>query len=478
MRRSGRSQVSRRRFLQGLGAGAALAGGFFNSKVAMGQTGSAPVRLLLLPLQHGWGRDRNYGNFSGSETNFTIPAPLAGLEAIRDQCVFVDGLRGTLWGNAHDVSYSDMFTASVPWGEGDSEQLGAVFPEPMGPSIDWAIADALGVNALRLSAGYRSWGKAFNPMCFDENAREQAFYTTAQAAYDAIIDPLNQRASAAEPDPGRDAVRDQLFAFLGRDTGRMLRKVSGTERLKLEGYLDALNDLGNRIGGNAGGGLAAGDIPPAPGQGLAFADEIDHMFELVRVAFMADTHRVAVLGLGEHYDSWEWTDSMGQARVGNIWGADFHHEVAHYENADMRLAFEGWAAWYVQKLVAFVRQLAQTPDVDGRMLIDNTIIVLTGEVETGGHDTRSKLHPVIGGGGGIRRGRWLDLPGVEPRDRQGVFIGGTDRAGNAIESDINYGLPFGRHHHADLWVSVANLCGVPLSNFGFAGYNHQPIQLT
>lgn len=467
--------VTRRDFVRGLGAGAALAGTFFNSRVAMGQTGTAPVRLLLIPLQHGWGRDRNYGNFSGTEDNFVIPAPLTALEAIRDRCTFVDGLRGTLWGNAHDVSYSDMFTASVPWDENSSEQLGNVFPEPMGPSIDWLIGDALGVNVLRLSAGYQSWGKAHNPMSFDKNAREQAFYTSARAAYDALIDPLNQNVTT-EVDHGREAVRDQLFAFLGRDTQRMLGKVSGTERLKLEGYLEAVNDLGNRIsGGN--GGLRAEDIPPAPGMGLTFEEEMDHMFELVRVAFMADTHRVAVLGLGEHYDAWEWTDSMGQARVGNIWGADFHHEVAHYENADMRLAFEGWAHWYVQKLVGFVQRLAQTPDVDGRMLIDNTLIVLTGEVETGGHDTRMKLHPVIGGGGGIRSGRWLHLPEVEPRDRKGVFIGGTLRDGTLVESGINYGLPFGRHHHADLWVSIANLCGVPITSFGFDDYNYQPIAL-
>ena len=470
-------EISRRRFLQGMGAGAALAATLYDAKLALGQSATAPVRLLLVPLQHGWGRDRNYENFSGTESNFVIPAPLSGFDAIREHMLFVDGLRGTLWGNAHDVSYSDIFTAAVPWDEGSSEQLGHVFPEPMGPSIDWLIGNRLGKGVLRITAGFRSWGKQWNPTCFDDNFRDQPFYTSAQAAYDALIDPL--RANTTMQDTrGRDAVRDQLFQLLGRDANRMLRRVSGNERLKLEGYLEAVNDLGNRIRATGTGGLAPSDIPDAPGGGLSFESEIDHMFELVRLAFMADTHRVAVLGLGEHYDAWDWTDSMGQARVGNIWGSDFHHEVAHYENADMRLAFEGWANWYVQKMVGFVRTLAQTPDVDGRTLIDNTIIVLTGEVETGGHDTRCKLHPVIGGGGGIRGGRWLRLPDVEPRDRQGVFIGGTLRTGEMVESGINYGLPFGRHHHADLWVSIANLCGVPITSFGFDGYNHQPIQLT
>jgi len=472
-----RKELTRRTFMQGLGAGAGLASTFFNSPVAMGQSGDAPVRLLIIPLQHGWGRDRDYGNFSGSEDDFTIPEPLTGFDAIRHQCTFVDGLRGTLWGNAHDVSYSDILTAMVPWDEGSSAQLGEHFPEPMGPSIDWLIGNMLGVNVLRLTAGWRSWGKPYNPTCFDGNAQEQAFYTTARQAYDAIIDPLNQSAGGEEF-RGRNAVRDNLFAFLGRDTERMLAKVSGTERLKLEGFLNSLNDLGNRILNPGNGAINPADIPARPGDQQDLEQEMDNYFELVRLAFMADTHRVAVLGLGEQKRDWTWTDSMGQARVGNTFGDDFHQEVAHYDSADARLSFEGWAKWYVDKLVAFVQQLEQTDDIDGNRLIDNTIIVLTGEVETGGHDTRMKLHPVIGGGGGIRRGRWLHLPEVEPRDRQGVFIGGPDRAGNLIESGINYGLPFGRHHHADLWVSIANLCGANIQSFGFPDHNYQPIVLT
>lgn len=88
------------------------------------------------------------------------------------------------------------------------------------------------------------------------------------------------------------------------------------------------------------------------------------------------------------------------------------------------------------------------------------------------------MHTLIGGGGGIRRGRWLKLPDVDPRNRGGVFIGGKDRAGNQIESGLNYGDTIARHHHADLWVSIARLCGAPLDTFGIDVYNYQPIALT
>ena len=137
------SKINRRSFLKGLGAATGLAAAFMGSKVALGVTDQAPTRVLLVALQHGWGISLGH-EFSGSEFDFQLPPQLAGFESIKDQMVSVDGARGTLWGNAHDVSYSDIFTASVPWDETGSDQLGNHFPEPMGPSLDWVIGQHTG----------------------------------------------------------------------------------------------------------------------------------------------------------------------------------------------------------------------------------------------------------------------------------------------------------------------------------------------
>ena len=475
-------RLDRRHFLKGLTAGAGVASMFFNSPVARGQTTVAPVRVLLVPLTHGWGYDPSFGSdFTGSELDFTIPRPLQGFEAIKNQCVFVDGVRGTLWGNAHDVSYSDIFTAAVPWGEGSSDQLGEHFPEPMGPSLDYVIGSHHQRDVLRLSAGYGSWGFQHNPTCFDDNARLLSHYTTPRAAYDGIIAPI--RDSVSPLPPGRRAMRNAFFDFLGRDTNRLLAKVSGTERLKLEGYLDALNNLGDRLNANIPVELTPGDIPPRPGIDLPFLDTIDQFFELITLAFRADTHRVAVLGLGEQLPTWSWIDESGKAQQGNIWVSDFHHNVAHYNPAthmttNNRLAYEGWVQGYVQKIVQLANQLAAIEDIDGRTLLDNTIIVLTGEVSNGEHDTRRKTHILVGGGGGIRRGRWIRTAGVPPRSRGGFFIGGRTRDGTLVESTINYGGDFAAPATGDLLAAVGRLAGVPMDTFGFATNNTAPLQLT
>lgn len=473
--------IDRRTFLKGLGAATGLAATFMGSKVALGNTETAPTRVILVALQHGWGRDFDFDNkITGSEFDFQLPPHLRGFDSIKDQMVFVDGVRGTLWGNAHDVSYSDIFTAAVPWDETGSAQLGQHFPEPTGPSLDWLLGQHSGKPVLRVSARYRSWGRQSQPLCFDGQSRVLDPYFRARDAYDAIIDPI--RAGAQMPDPGKDAVRENLFEYLGRDTDRLMKKVQGAERAKLERYLTSLNDLWVRVKSQGSVQLSESDIPDRPTQSPEFEAMIDHYLEMIRLSFWVDSHRVAVLGLGEGVDAWSWRDKNGNVQMGNPWGTNFHHEVAHHSlqnnpDRDPRLAFEGWVGWYVRKIVDLTNLLKNTPDVDGKTLLDNTIIMLTGEVGTGNHDRRNKLHMLIGGGDRLRRGRWINVPTVPARNRNGVFIGGETRDGQEVESGLNYGNDLSVLHTADVLKAVGNLAGLSLTSIGLPSNNRAPMDL-
>ena len=480
-------RITRRTFIKGLGASAGLAGSFFGSRVAMGQTSTAPLRVLFIGLQHGWGVNPEFGRtFQGSEFDYTLPSHLGAFESIKPHAVFVDGVRGTLWGNAHDVSYTDMLTAATPWDEnGNDDDLPGPFPVPEGPSIDYVIAQHANKPALRLSAKYQSWVNKPHPLSWDDNKNVLYGFATPQGAYDAIIEPMRSNL-LDPPSPGRIAKRQELFEFLGQDTERIRRKVSGSERRRLDEYLTSLNTLSERLTRQNNAILTEADLPTRPTMSPEFEASIDHYFDMIRLGFKFDTHRVAVLGFGEGLDEWTWIDKDGQMRQGNPWDEGFHHAVAHYEKKDdpdvddRRSAYDSWVAWYAGKVTQFVESLLTTTDVDGKPLLDNTLIMLTGEVGTGTHDTRNKLHTLFGGGDRLRRGpqgRWIQSPGVDPRNRDGVFIGGQRRNGEEVESGLNYGSDLSIWHTADVLTEVGKLAGVPLTSFGLEANNRAPMPL-
>ena len=276
-----------------------------------------------------------------------------------------------------------------------------------------------------------------------------------------------------------------------------MKKVSGDERAKLEGYLQAVNAVSERLNQQSKVVVSLDDIPERPTQSPAFSQMVDDYLEMIRLVFQADTHRVGVLGFGEGIDDWQWRDKDGSIKTGSPWkegspiedktkGGNFHHYVAHHSPKDShselgRLAYDGWVGWYVQKIVKLVKALQATPDVDGRTLLDNTIIMLTGEVGTGNHDTRNKLHTIIGGGDRLKRGpkgRWVQAPTIEPRKREGVFIGGTDRHGNTVENTVNYGAPLSVWHTGDVLTEIARIAGVPKPQIGLDINNSAVMPLT
>lgn len=480
------STFNRRTFIKGLGASAGIAGSFFGSKVAMGQTQEAPLRVMFIPLQHGWGINPEFDRvITGSEYDFQLPVQLQAFEPIKDQLVLIDGVRGTMWGNAHDVSYTDLLTAATPWGEdGNDDAMPGPFPIPEGPSLDYVIGQHVGKPVLRLSASYRSWVSTPHPLCFDDQKRALSIFGSPRDAYDAIIGPIRNNLQDP-PSPGREAMRRNLFEYLGKDTERLRQKVSGSERARLDDYLSTFNRLSERLDEQADSIITEADLPDQPTQSPEFESAIDHYFDMVRLSFKFDTHRVAVMGMGEGIDEWTWRDRDGAVRQGNPWDEGFHHAVAHYEKRDgeagdndrRRNAYDGWVDWYARKITQFVQSLAATPDIDGRSLLDNTLIMLTGEVGTGTHDTRNKLHTLIGGGDRLPRGRWINVPGVNPRMRDGIFIGGQTRSGEIVESGLNYGADVSVMHTADVLLGIAKLVGVPIESFGTAANNRSPMKL-
>jgi hypothetical protein len=181
-----------------------------------------------------------------------------------------------------------------------------------------------------------------------------------------------------------------------------------------------------------------------------------------------------------------WTDTAGNPHTGiSGYTGDFHQDIAHYNEgkpADAKRAYVGWTQYNAQKVVNFVKDLQNTIDIDGRRLIDNTIIVLTGEVGNGTHDRDFKPHVVIRGGGvisgstnAIRTGRWYKTPlistsSVGSRDSSGVY--------KSIKQTTSWANnQCAQFSHADLFTRVAQLTGLNISNVGIDRMNLSPLSI-
>jgi len=462
-------EYSRRRFIQAL-AGLGLLP-LVNVPKLLAATTTPPLRFLFVSLQHGWGMGSslpdNIGNFSGTADNFNLPDIWTPFEAIKNQCLFIDGLRGGIFAhkvNAHDHSYSDILTAGTAL---DPTKSGGNFPYPVNPSIDWQIAQHYGKDALLFSRGYASWGQPFHPLSYDSGLNRLPFFTDAGQAYNSIKSQIEGGSGTPLP----DLVSPRLFSILENRSQMLLGKLNGYEKQKIEKYEAAAQAMNAKIT-QSGGQVIAGTarVEKVPVAGQSQNAEMDSYLDMIRVAFTNNSHQVAVLGLGNWDNGYERSQIIQESTEG------FHHAVAHYGEgnthaADSRAAMKNWTHWHINKIVGLVQRLETTLDIDGSPLIDNTVIVLTGEVGNGVHATRAKGHILIGGGNRISKGKWLKLPGVEPRNRQGFQLFTRDAAGTLVENTVNYGSQYSQYTHGDLFVQLGNLAGLGISSFGMDVHN-------
>ncbi|GIW93341.1 MAG: hypothetical protein KatS3mg110_1382 [Pirellulaceae bacterium] len=146
--------------------------------------------------------------------------------------------------------------------------------------------------------------------------------------------------------------------------------------------------------------------------------ENDRMPELTRMqldllvhALENDFARVA---------TFQFTNSVGQARMRWLDISEGHHELSHEPDSN-EVAQDKLTRinrWYCEQLAYLVKRLAETPEPGGPgTLLDNTTIIWTNELGKGNSHTLDNIPFVLVGNGlGFRMGRVVRLPRV-PHNR-------------------------------------------------------------
>lgn len=438
--------LNRRSLIKTLGAMGLVSAAGANRALANTQS---PLRVLTVVLQHGWGiSGTSNRSMQADENGFAFPDGLDPFNSIKDQCTVVDGLL-TLgeWGNNHDLSYADILTAGVPFGQ-ESSAYDQHMPLSVTPSIDYLLQEKSGKPAFRFSAGYKSWGVQYHPLSFDHNSSVLPFYTKASDAYSSIFKDLPTLASSntGNTNNADTQLLNKVFEFIKNPAQAQYDAIPVSEKDKLDRYLLAVEHLKTKNATTVGysGSERLARVPEASQTTL---EDLTSYLDMVKVGFANNLTTSAVVGVGDIIPL-----------------SDFHHVHAHTNSS----TYWDTRRTYAQAIVKLATEMSQVVDFDGNSLLDNTVIVLTGEVGDGLHNLVNKGHIMIGGGAHFNVGRLIKVPQVTGDVKAGLLredINGT------LQSYVRWSTIASTRTNADLWRDIGSKAGLNLPEFGLPSQN-------
>jgi hypothetical protein len=278
-----------------------------------------------------------------------------------------------------------------------------------------------------------------------------------------------------------------VISYLQADLARLQGLVPSSEKDRITAHADAINQLqktlqatyGGGMGGSGGGGAtcAKPTAPPSfsntasgtqtsngvstslagvdyyvPNQPTSHphADLGMAQLRLIKAAFQCDLVRVATFMWSAGTNWVVFPGAFQGATIrGNLQSTP-HHPPSHSDpSGDPATA--GWLnqinQFYSQATSTILQEFATTPDVDGNMLIDNTVIVYLTEVGRAWDHNQTNMPLMVFGGKNtkVKGGTYLKVSGGSLPTRDGG-------SGNR---------PFN-----DLWLALAPVFGVTMSSLG------------
>ncbi|MEW6306990.1 MAG: DUF1552 domain-containing protein [Verrucomicrobiota bacterium] len=199
----------------------------------------------------------------------------------------------------------------------------------------------------------------------------------------------------------RQRYNQSILDFVLEDANRLKGKLGTTDQRKLDEYLTAVRELEMRI---QQAERVVDDLPAyAKPVGIPQenADHIRIMFDMMTLAFQTDTTRVATFLIAH--------DGSNRPYKG-LGVTDGHHQLSHHQGDKDKIAKIAKIDYYhMQQFAYFLDKLRTTKDVDGKSLLDNSMILLGGGISDGNRHWHHDLPVIVAGraGGTFRQGRHI-----------------------------------------------------------------------
>jgi hypothetical protein len=495
-------KFARRSFLRGAGGLAPLMLPLLRSIEARAAGAAAPLRLLV--IQHPLGTNPGLTNWvptaSATTTSFPLPFESAPFAPLQKYMVMIDGLNLVTATSGKDSTgnHGGQNTAqggmvALMTGVPTLGSIGQQDHCAGGPSIDQLLlqkSPALGgpgfgsptpFGSLQLAADIRSERDEKAPRVLsylapksgisDPDVARQPLYPETSP-----LNAYNRLFGAASP---AGALAHDLSAldYMRRDLARLRSVIPASEKDKLDAYANAIAQLEASLRakyGSAAGSCVKPAVPPTflnmvtgkQGSGTVYTDlsgfdyyvkdqptSHPHLdlgqtqLRLIKAAFACDLTRVATF-MWASGTSWVVFPGtfQGATIYGNLMSAPHYPPSAAGDSAT-----QAWLnqidQFYSAATSAVLQEFATTPDIDGNMLIDNTIIVYVTELARAWDRNQQNMPVIVFGGKNTRvnGGTFLKI-------KDGPLPAQTGGTGNR---------PFN-----DLWLALAGAFGVSLTSLG------------
>jgi hypothetical protein len=436
--------LPRRTLLKGLGASLALPflDSMFPAFGLRGQGAPKPVnRFQTFYVPNGMAME--YWSPTGEGRDFGITPILEPLEPFRDQMLVLSGIRAN-WNQLH-AGASGSFLTGIPQG-GKTEieiiadvSMDQLLARKLGQETQLASLELsmdapanAGACSSNLSCVYThtlSWRGPTQPLPTEYNPRavfERLFGDTGSTERATREARLRQQSSIL------DSVTDKI--------GALSREIGAQDQIKVEQYTEAIRDVERRI--QRAEEQIDIDLPnfeQPEGAPPVFEDHLELMMDLKVLALQADLTRVITFMIAKEQSPRPYPQ---------IDVPDAHHPLSHHNNQPELIERMAKINRYHTELFSrYLGKLRATPDGDGTLLDNMTILYGAGISNSTRHSGQNLPLLVMGGGaGGLQGGQHLKYsnePGmanllVTLMDKMGLPVDRIGASTGALQID---GLP-------------------------------------
>jgi hypothetical protein len=409
--------IPRRTFLRGTGAALALP--LLDSMTpAFAQPAKRPIRMMFIQTPNGIMNLKNEWTPKTEGADWEMTRTLEPLAGFRDNMVVISGLDQQQAAGLNGEVGGDHPRACTAWLTGTHAKMTAGSDIRAGISVDQIAAREFGKYTQLASLEIGLESAEVVGAC--ESAYGCAYYNTISWRNETTPLPMENRpraiferlfGDAGTTDPKvRATLRKEdasILDAINSDVKRMRIKVAGTDRSKIDQYLDAIRDVERRMQLAEKQDVHALPIGTPTGAPEIFSDYFRLMADLMVLAWQTDMTRVITFQMGHE---------MSGRAYPELGFGDAHHPCTHHQGDPEKIAKTTQINGFHTKMLSYyLEKLRSTKDGDGPLLDSSMVLYGAGLSDANLHlYTNLSLVLVAGKATGIKGGMHVKYPNRTP----------------------------------------------------------------